>query len=164
LSTFTLESGERFEMILAMKMWTPLWNEIVTSSIWEEDVVVRVVWITMLAVKDRNGYVSGSVSSMARIANVDPEDCARAVKLLESPDKRNPNQPNQGRRIQPVEKGWVVINHAKYRDMIQEEYRRNYKARKQAEYRDKKKPKPKGPIAGERQYVKDLENGTLTEP
>jgi hypothetical protein len=141
-----------------MKAWTPLWNEIVTSSIWEEDVVTRVVWITMLAVKDRDGRVSGSVSSMARIANVDLKECEKAVRLLEAPDRRNPNQTNQGRRVQPVDKGWVVINHAKYRDMIQDEYRRNYKARKAAEYRAKKKA-PKGPMSGERSYLQAVDAG-----
>lgn len=124
-----------------MKSWTPLWSEIVTSSIWEEDVVTRVVWITMLAVKDRNGYVSGSTASMARLANVEPKECEKAIGVLESEDKRNPNQANGGRRIQPVEKGWVVLNHAKYRDMIQDEYRRNYKAKKAAEYRAKRRTK-----------------------
>lgn len=144
-----------------MKTWAPLWNEIVTSSIWEEDVVTRVVWITMLAVKDREGYVSGSVASMARLANVVPKECEKAVKVLESEDRQNPRQEGGGRRIRRVEKGWYVINHAKYRDMIAEEYRRNYKAENERKRRAKKKAG--GPMGGEMTYKKRYEGGASQE-
>lgn len=156
----TLSKG--FGYVLEMNSWTPLWSQVVTSSIWEEDVVTRVVWITMLAVKDKNGYVSGSVSSMARLANVALKDCEKAIRLLESPDRRSPGQSNEGRRIQPVEKGWVVINHEKYRTMIREEYRRHYKAKKAAEYRAKKKDDGK-PLRGEQTFDKRLGDGASEE-
>lgn len=142
------------------KMWTPLWSEIVTSSIWEEDLPTRVVWITMLAVMDWGGYVSGSVASMNRLANLDDEKlCAEAIKVLESPDRKNPNQPNRGIRIQRVDKGWLVLNHAKYREMIQKEYRRAYKA----DNAKKNRAKKKGPGAREIVYDKAVVDGATTE-
>lgn len=144
------------------KMWTPLWSEIVTSSIWEEDLATRVVWITMLAVMDWNGYVSGSVSSMKRLANLEDEkECERAIRVLESPDKRSPGQPWEGRRVQRVEKGWLVLNHVKYREKIQTEYRRDYKADNAKKNRAKKKVK--GPQSGETSYVKAQEAGATPE-
>jgi len=147
-----------------MKSWSPLWSGIVTSSIWDEDVIVRVVWITMLAVKDRDGFVSGSVSSMRRLANIESEkECARAIRVLESPDMRSPGQPNDGRRINRVDKGWVVLNHGKYRDMIQDEYRRNYKAKKHAEYRAAAKKAKGMPLGGEREFEKRLADGAAPE-
>lgn len=141
------------------KMWTPLWSEIVTSSIWEEDLETRVVWITMLAVMDWNGYVSGSVSSMKRLANIENDkECERAIRILESPDKKSPGQPNDGRRIKRLDKGWVVLNHVKYREMIQKEYRRGYKAEKAVEYRAKKKGKG-APLGGEKTFEKRMGDG-----
>jgi len=150
-----------FEKISGMKkMWTPLWSEIVTSSIWEEDVVVRVVWITMLAVMDWDGWVSGSVASMRRLANIkDEKECARALRVLESPDMRSPGQPNDGRRINRLPKGWVVLNHAKYREMIQKEYRRAYKA----DNAKKNRAKKKGPLSCEVAYEKAAEAGASEE-
>ena len=145
------------------KMWTPLWSEIVTSSIWEEDLETRVVWITMLAVMDWNGYVSGSVPSMKRLANIEDEkECERALKVLESPDKRSPGQPHDGRRIERVDKGWLVLNHVKYREMIQKEYRREYKADHARKTRKKVKNAGK-PLGGEGTFNKRMSDGASAE-
>lgn len=114
----------------------------------------------MLAVKDKNGYVSGSVTSMARLANVGLKECEKAIRILESPDRRSPGQTNDGRRIQLVEKGWVVINHEKYRTMIREEYRRNYKAEKERERRVRLKSKNAGkPLTGEKEFERRMGDG-----
>jgi hypothetical protein len=38
-----------------MNNWTPLWSTIIDSSVWGESKEVKILWITMLAKKDKNG-------------------------------------------------------------------------------------------------------------
>lgn len=124
-----------------MKTWCPLWSDITTSSIWGEPNHVRILWITMLALKDRDGFVSAAVPGLARAANLSMDEVQEGLKVLESPDPYSRSTEYEGRRIQRVEGGWTVLNHFKHRDKIKDEYRRDYQRRKQAEYRAKKKLK-----------------------
>ena len=45
-----------------MAGFTKLFNTIVSSTIWREDSDTRVVWVTMLAMADRDGHVEASNS------------------------------------------------------------------------------------------------------
>lgn len=117
--------------------WCPLWSDITTSSIWETPEHVRIVWITLLAMKDEVGFVSASMSGLRRAANLPLERVVEAVGVLESPDPDSRTSDNEGRRIRKVEGGWVVMNHARFTTRISEEYRKMYKAQKMREYRSK---------------------------
>lgn len=122
-----------------MTGYTKLFQDIVTSTIWGEDDTTRIVWITMLALKDRNHFVSASLPGLARQANVKLEDCARAVKKLESKDEFSRSKEHEGRRIKAADGGWVILNGEKYRQKMSADDRREYQRGKQAEYRLKKK-------------------------
>ena len=69
----------------------------------------------MLAIKDENGFVSASRSGMARIANITMEDFEIGIKCLESPDPDSRTTEYDGRRIEKIEGGWIILNHEKYR-------------------------------------------------
>jgi len=90
---------------------------IVNSSIWSENLATRVVWITFLAIKNDIGFVEGSRTGLARIANVSIDEYDKAILVLESPDNESKNSDNEGRRIERVNGGWQVLNHDTYRDM-----------------------------------------------
>ena len=49
-------------------MYAKLFSSILTSSIWSEDAETCKLWITLLALADREGYVFGSVLGLARQA------------------------------------------------------------------------------------------------
>ena len=119
--------------------YTKLFQNIVTSSIWNEDDKTRVVWITLLALANGDGIVESSLSSLAVMARVDKESCATAVEKLSSPDRESRTPEHEGRRIEKVDGGWVVLNHGKYKAKMSLESRRAYVANKQKEYRAKKK-------------------------
>ncbi|MDD5485959.1 MAG: hypothetical protein PHW65_00130 [Dehalococcoidales bacterium] len=104
-----------------MHGYTKLFSEIITSSIWSEDDKTRIVWITMLALKDKDGYVAASIPGLADVARVEIADCERALTKLESPDKYSRDRGSDGRRIAKVEGGWIVINHEKYRNKLSNE-------------------------------------------
>lgn len=140
-----------------MNTFAPLFRSILESSIWSEPYHVRILWTAMLALKDSDHVVRYNPYQLHRHANISQKEVADALKILESPDKaREDYQPHQGRRIQKVEDGWLVLNGAVYEEEMRKISRRFYKARKEREYRNKKKDKP---LPGEERYVKALENG-----
>jgi len=104
-----------------MPTYTKLFNSIVTSTIWTEDDKTRIVWITMLAMADQHGEVHASVPGLARVAGVGIEDCEKALSKLLSPDPYSRTPANEGRRISPIDGGWELLNHAKYRVMASKE-------------------------------------------
>ncbi len=118
---------------------------------------VKVVWITMMAMSDKDGKVEGSVPGLAKRAGVSIEECEEALTKFRSPDKYSRTQDNEGRRISDADGGWVLLNHAKYRSMMSTQDRREYQRLKQKEYRDKKKVRYGQPLPGERAFC---ENGT----
>lgn len=111
-----------------MNTWAPLFSKIVDSSIWlEPDYVVK-VFLTMLAKKDSDMVVRGSAFNIAQWAKKSEQETLDALKILSSPDtKRIEPQPHEGRRIQRVEDGWLILNGLVYRDLMVKE---NEKARK----------------------------------
>lgn len=100
-----------------MPGFTKLFSTLVTSTIWREDHVTRVVWITMLALSDRWGYVAASVPGLAAMANVSVDDCRRAIARLKSTDPDSRTKDHDGRRIADADGGWNLLNYAKYREL-----------------------------------------------
>jgi hypothetical protein len=89
----------------------------------------------MLAMADRHGRVWASIPGLAKEAAVSVEACRTAVAEFLAPDPDSRTKINEGRRIEPIDGGWRLINHAKYRAIRDQEERRAYKAEKQREYR-----------------------------
>lgn len=122
-----------------MASYTKLFTSIVTSTIWNEDDKTRIVWITMLALADKNGEVQGSVPGIARVAGVAVDDCRAAVAKFLSPDPDSRTKDDEGRRIEEIEGGWHLLNHRKYREMASKDESREAEAKRKARYRDKLK-------------------------
>lgn len=119
--------------------WTPLFSTIIDSSVWRTSKETRLVWITLLAKKNRDGYVRAAVWALARDAGVTEDECREALRVLESPDPESHCKDNEGRRIKPVDGGWVVLNHFIYRDLISRANQRVKQAAWQKEYRKRLK-------------------------
>lgn len=146
-----------------MKGYTKLFSSIVSSSIWQEPDETRIVWITLLALADMNGKVDAALPGLANIANVSLEKTAKAIKRLESPDRYSRSREFEGRRIQPCDGGWLVLNHAKYRAMLNrnDPDRREYQRVKQAQYRAARRANKTvgGPTTGEISAMNALNRG-----
>jgi hypothetical protein len=104
--------------------FTKLFSSITESTVWCEPAHTRLVWITMLAMADRKGRVWASIPGLANRARVPMEDAEKAIATFLSPDKHSRTPDHEGRRIEPIDGGWQLLNHAKYRDMRDEEVRR----------------------------------------
>lgn len=118
-----------------MSGYTKLFSSILASTIWREDKDTRIVWITLLAMADKNGIAEGSIPGLADFARLSVDETRKALIKLESPDPDSRTQVDEGRRIRTIEGGWLLVNHAKYRQKLNEDERREYKRLKQAQYR-----------------------------
>jgi hypothetical protein len=119
--------------------FTKLFSSITESTIWCEPDHVRITWITMLAMADRRGRVWASIPGLANRARVTIQQAEDSIRRFKLPDAYSRTPDNEGVRIADIDGGWVLLNHAKYRETRDEEARLAYKAEKQAEYRAKKK-------------------------
>lgn len=118
-----------------MTGFTKLWSEILSSSIWNEDDKVRIVWITMLAAMGPDYMVRASVGGLAHMARVSKEACEHALTVLTSPDPDSRSQDNEGRRVQKVDGGFFILNGGKYREARSLDERKVYMANYMKEYR-----------------------------
>ena len=111
-----------------MNSFTPLFSSIVMSSIWMASKETKLLWITMLAIKDKDGYVRAVPSALARTAGLTLGETQKALLELESPDPESSSKEYEGRRIQAVEGGWVILNHARYQKAMSELFKRSRKS------------------------------------
>ncbi len=136
--------------------WAPLWSGIVDSSIWDESDTVCKVFLTILALKDSDHIVRLNAYQLWNRSRKSEVEVLEALRVLSSPDtKRVEGQEHEGRRIQAVEDGWLVLNGEKYRERVQVEMRRARNRRAQAKWREKQKFIKKGtPLVGEATFIK----------
>ena len=117
--------------------FTKLFSSITESTVWCEPAHTRLVWITMLAMADRKGRVWASVPGLANRARVPVEDTEKALATFMAPDRYSRTPEYDGRRIEPIDGGWRLLNHAKYRDIRDEEERREQNREAQERHRKK---------------------------
>jgi hypothetical protein len=101
-----------------MPGYTKLFHRILDSTIWREDDKTRILWITMLALADKDGVVESTIPGLADRARISLSECEAALERFQQPDKYSWSQEKEGRRIELVEGGWFLINHAKYRALM----------------------------------------------
>ena len=108
--------------------YAKLMSSIVTSSVWIEPHETFRVWVALLALKNADGIVRGSIPGLASLCRVTIAECERAIATFEAPDPYSRTREFEGRRIEPVEGGWRVLNHAFYRNLESQARRREYNA------------------------------------
>ena len=143
--------------------FTKLFGDIVTSSIWSEDDKTRILWVTLLAIAGPDGVARAAIPGLATVARMSVPECEAAMLKLEGPDKYSRSQEHEGRRVQRVNGGYLILNYLKYRNDLDKDKRREYKARKQAEYRTKKR-NPRAQVSAqfkerEERFVEAAGNG-----
>lgn len=140
--------------------YTKLFSDIVASTIWDEDNETRIVWVTMLALKDRHHFVRATENYLALASRVPVESLRRAIGKLSGPDPHSRTRDHDGRRIEATDGGWMILNGEKYRKMLSETERREYQRQKQAEYRKRKKQVAHaGACEGAREAINEGLNG-----
>jgi hypothetical protein len=119
--------------------YVKLFESILESTVWQESLHVKVVWITMLAMKDRDGVVEASIPGLGRRAGVTTEQCEEAINKFLAPDKYSRTKEHDGRRIEAVDGGWYVLNHDKYREKLDEDDQRAKATERMRRLRERRK-------------------------
>jgi hypothetical protein len=100
-------------------VYNKLFAKIVDSTVWLQPTPTRIVWVTFLAVMDEDGFVAlASIPNVARRAAVTLDEAAAAIASLEGPDPDSSDPAHEGRRIERVPGGWMVLNAEKYGDIV----------------------------------------------
>jgi hypothetical protein len=118
--------------------FTKLFTSITESTIWVAPDSHRLTWIAMLAMADHAGRVWGSIPGLANRARVPVEGVREAIQSFLSPDPDSRTKDFEGRRIEEIDGGWRLLNHAKYRairddESIRESKRKYINARREKE-------------------------------
>ena len=133
-----------------MAGFTKLFGSIVTSTIWQEDPETKVIWITLLAlVEDASGFVSATIPGLAHIAGVPLKKTIEAMAKFQEPDQYSRSKEHEGRRIQEVEGGWLILNYAVYRKVRDPEKRREQNRKAQDTFRQKQRADKSKPIVSQ---------------
>lgn len=93
----------------------------------------------MLALAGPDGFVPGSVPGLANIFRVSVEQMRSALTTFESPDPDSRTKDNEGRRIEAIDGGWILLNHAKHREKKDPEIRKQQVREAVARHRANKK-------------------------
>jgi hypothetical protein len=107
--------------------YTKLFRSIAASTIVSEPLATRWLWVTLLSQADRGGNVYGSIPGLARLANISLADVETALTSLMSPDPYSRTPDNEGRRLEAIDGGWRLLNHAKYAAIRDKAERTEYK-------------------------------------
>jgi hypothetical protein len=142
-----------------MQSYIPLFSEIVDSSVWKEPEHVRIVFVTLLALKDWDHVVRLPLHKIGNKANVGDEKFLDAMKILSEPDRfTSIPQPFDGRRIREVDGGWLILNGQYYQDLMRQVNQRARWSRQKRAQRARLNTH-KGPISGELAYQQAFDNG-----
>jgi len=122
-----------------MAMYNKIFAKILDSSIWLEDVNTRIVWVTFLAAMDQDGYAHFSaIANLANRARVPTKDAEKAVKTLSEPDPDSADPEHDGRRIERVPGGFLILNAEKYRGIVTRIVQREQTKKRVAKHRANK--------------------------
>lgn len=99
-----------------MSGFTKLFSTIITSSIWSEDGNICKAWVTLLALAEPTGFVPASLPGIANAARLPLDTMVEIIRKFESPDEYSRSTDFDGRRIEKVEGGWLILNYRFYRE------------------------------------------------
>ena len=109
-------------------MYVKMYEQLFNSSIMEQPLDIRYIWMCILTLADKEGYIDMTIPSIARRINISDNKVANAIDLFVAPDPSSRTPDHDGRRLEPIREsfGWRVINYIKYRDLRDQEARREY--------------------------------------
>ena len=116
-------------------VYNKLFKSIVASTIVSEPLATRWLWVTMISQADASGCVWGSVPGLARLANIALHECETALECFLAPDPYSRTKDHGGQRIENIDGGWRLLNHAKYAAIRNEAERAEYKRQWDREHR-----------------------------
>lgn len=127
--------------------YSKLHSSLVNSSLWTEPDHIRLLFITLLALCDKDGCVYGSRPGLERAAMIDQNACKEIDPwdVLMGPDQHSSDKmrapENEGRRIEEIPGGFRLLNFAYYRGLRNDDDRREQNRIAQEKFRNRSKPR-----------------------
>jgi hypothetical protein len=122
--------------------FTKLFGRIIHSTIWQEDHPTRVLWITMLAMADRDGMVHATIPGLANAARITIKECETGLTKFQQPDRYSRSKVDEGKRVREVHGGWILINYETYRALMSAEQQRESARIRQQRWRKSRSVTP----------------------
>lgn len=110
---------------MARKPFVVIDAEILSSSVWSEAASTKLVWLTLLILCDTEGYVGAALPGIATAAGVSLPEAEAAMRRLQEPDPYSRTQTNEGRRVEPAERGWRILNFREHIDRLSAERKKS---------------------------------------
>jgi len=119
-------------------MYVKIHDSIFGSSIMEEDIETRYIWLCLLTLADGEGFIDETIPALARRFNVSESIMAKAINTFMEPDPTSRTSDHDGRRIEPIREtfGWRIINYTKYKAIRNYEDRKDYMKKYMRNYRE----------------------------
>ncbi|HWQ93381.1 MAG TPA: hypothetical protein VN673_17050 [Clostridia bacterium] len=120
-------------------MYAKLFSRITESSLMEQPIGTRYVFMALLAIADPKGHIIGTDVALARRVNIPLLDFQEAVQRLMLPDPDSNSAAEGGRRIvlSDCGRGYRLVNYLAYRNARDEDHRREYMRQLMADKRAK---------------------------
>ncbi len=129
--------------------FTKIFSSIVTSTIWGEDGDTCKIWVTLLSQANAKGETDITIPGLSRMTLIPIEKCEEAMEKFQRPDKYSRSQEKEGRRIEKIDGGWLIINYKRYRDKRDADVRKEQSRQAQQRFRDNKKSANSKPIVSQ---------------
>jgi hypothetical protein len=139
--------------------YTILKSSIIYSTIWDEDAETCKVWVTMLAMRNKDGEIFSSMPGLAHAARIGLERTVAAVQKFLSPDPLSTTREFEGRRIVEIQGGWRLLNHEKVKEEAAAANKAAYMQSYMAEKRAHEKTARTLPPKGEQEYMRAVKRG-----
>lgn len=109
-------------------MFVKLYSRITESSLMEQPIEVRYTFMMLLAIADPTGRVVGTDIAIARRINLPLLTFVNSVNSLKEPDPDSNSKEEDGRRVvsSDSERGYQIVNYQKYRNLKDENAKREY--------------------------------------
>ena len=125
-------------------MYVKVFAQIFDSSI-ADDFHLRHFFMDLLVLADPNGVVDMTPSAIAARTRIPLESVTAMIATLEQPDPESRTPDADGRRIERLDEhrtwGWLIINYNRFREIVNEEQRREKTRDRVARFREKSQQK-----------------------
>lgn len=97
--------------------WAKIKRSLLDSSKWFlDDDAVRLVWVTLLLMADKDGFVAANALGIAHRARVPRDKVDQALEIFMSPDPDSRSENDEGRSLRKVARGYLLINYTDHRN------------------------------------------------
>lgn len=118
-------------------MYVKLFEDIIHSSLWAQDSDTCKVWITMLTMCDKDGFLNARAPGISGASRVPLDRVREILAYFADPDPDSRTSDHEGRRVEDTGNGYQILNYKLFRELHDAAHQRERNREKQQRYRDR---------------------------